>query len=228
MSLIAHCENLLPRFVEKCLPVPFLPRGILTSEAFAVCAMADYLGVDTIIESGVYDGRSTMFWTLWFGVTQSIEVSPRQDLQGRIRGAVLRIGDAERILPNLIEPDMGPTCIFFDGPKGTKAMAIADKCFENPQVRFVGIHDMHRMRKGACNPDREATKTWGRQMWFTDVPWFRLIAGPLDADYVGRLDEGQNLRWFPGLYRDADGLVVRQLGSYGPTVGFATREKIAL
>jgi len=216
--------DVIGEFESRVLPIPFLPRGILTSEAFAVCAAARLLGVSAIIETGVYEGRSSLFWRRWFNPAWSIDNSWRADCTERIKNTHITMidGYAEHELVPLVA-SVGNVCVFIDGPKGQSAIDLAQRCLSHRNVAFVAIHDMHRdeVTGDTLNEARlalAATPLW--PTWFTDNQQFVDHFAYLDYDYIGRLDEHQNLRWFPGCYRNADGLRVRHLGSYGPTVGF--------
>ena len=59
-----QCNESIEAF-RKLTPIKWPPRRILPSEGFLLCALCDLYGVDTFIESGVYDGRSTTIWAAW-------------------------------------------------------------------------------------------------------------------------------------------------------------------
>ncbi|MHA1290871.1 MAG: hypothetical protein ACTSPB_26090 [Candidatus Thorarchaeota archaeon] len=54
------CKRAEKDFVEEVLPLPYVARGILASEGFALCAISKYFKVSLILESGVYKGQSTL------------------------------------------------------------------------------------------------------------------------------------------------------------------------
>ena len=54
------------KFEKRVMPNTKISRGILNSEGFAFCALAEELGVDLIVESGVCNGGSTTILGKYF------------------------------------------------------------------------------------------------------------------------------------------------------------------
>jgi len=98
-----QCEKSLPRFMEKGAPVSWQQRSILLSEAFAFCAVCDLCGVNVILESGVYLGRSTEIWANYFpdipifAVDSTLRNAARERLK-RYSNVTLLEGDGSFLL----------------------------------------------------------------------------------------------------------------------------------
>jgi hypothetical protein len=214
--LLSMAERILPGFRKDVLPIAWEPRGILSSEGLAVCAMCDLFGVDVLIESGVYNGRSTQMWARHLGPGRVIgidwEIRARA-VQRLGQQVILQRGDANKLLPALIDQLADRRLgIFIDGPKGAAAAELAGRCIAPPNVGFVGIHDMSR-RYGE-----------GRELctWLTDAPWWWRPYCHLDVD-DSHWDEQQGTRWSP-FTRHEKGKPHVDLGSYGYTIGFVCRD----
>ncbi len=214
-----QCEKSIERF-KDILPVPWRPRSILLSEAFAVCAMCDLYGIELFIESGIYEGRSTMVWGKYLPKVIAFDVTIRPGVSDRLHShnICLRQGDARALIPEEITPAVGRTGLFLDGPKGSEAILFGRRCMNHANVQFVAIHDMHTMSSGNVNVSRVQAENVGFQ-FFTDAGWF--------VDQYKWLDEGesqydkdQDIQWVPGELITGEGKPRRELGSYGPTVGF--------
>lgn len=211
------------------LPIPWTPRGILTSEGFAFCTMASLYRVDVVIESGICNARSTEMWARYLvppaadivAIDWKITNEARARLSGY--GVSLVEGDAtEILLPEIAQRPNRRVGVFIDGPKGEKAVALAMDCMKLPQVAFVGVHDMARLLLGEPHKARAIMEEWDGPKWFTDAQWFVEAYADLDAD-DSHLDEEQGTRWLPGVRCEQDKQPI-SLGSYGYTIGFLCKD----
>lgn len=216
----------LASFRELVLPIDWSPRGILTSEGFAFCAMADLHGIDTVVESGIYNGRSTEMFARYLpnarivGVDWRISVQTRERLGGysiELIEANATTTVAEQVA-NLAGRCIG---VFIDGPKDEAAIELARECLKHDQVRFVAIHDMAKLLNGKPHRARAVLESLGGIQWFTDAEWFVEAYSHLDQT-DSQWDDEQGTRWEPG-YRHERGKGKIPLGSYGYTIGFLCR-----
>ncbi len=232
MNIEQQSKQSIARFRQRVLPIPWAPRGILTSEGFAVCAMADLYRVDTMIETGVCNGRSTEMWARYLPaptVIVAIDWKITEAARTRLascwgHGNVLLCeGDATQLLPSTVrQMRKRRVGVFIDGPKGAAAVELARQCMTHPQVAFVGVHDMARLLHGRPHAERALLEAVGGPQWFTDEQWFVDGYAELDAD-DSHWDEQQGTRWTPG-FRNQRGNDPVSLGSYGYTIGFLCKE----
>jgi hypothetical protein len=130
------------RFEAICREHPYRDKGIFYSEAFLFLEACRWQRVNALVESGVKGGMSTQLLRAAFaGEMTSIDQVPC-----RVPAGVTFVrGDAfVAIAPILRARPHARVGILIDGPKGTLALALKDRCFEYPQVRFVAIHDQPR------------------------------------------------------------------------------------
>lgn len=220
-----QCAESIETF-QRMLPVEWAARSILLSEGFAFCAMCDLFDIDTIIESGIYNGRSTLIWSKYreqkfdiFAIDKTLREEAAQ-LLVQSHNVIQIAGDGMIEVPKRIGfLPMRKVAVFLDGPKGSQAVHLAKKCLKDfPQVKFVGVHDCHNLTRGKENETRKLMRE-SDAFFFTDEEWFTDKFGFLDID-EGQLDEEQFANWKPGGYVYTNGKPERILGSYGPTIGF--------
>ncbi len=230
MNIQQQAQQSTARFHERVLPIPWAPRGILTSEGFAVCAMADLHGIDALIETGVCNGRSTEMWAKYLSAPATI-IAIDWDVTDGARArltpysnVLLCEGDATRLLPSTVKQMRKRRIgVFIDGPKGAEAVELARQCMTYPQVAFVGVHDMAKLLHGRPHAERAMLEAAGRRQWFTDDQWFVDAYADLDLD-DSHWDNEQGTQWTPG-FRNERGKEPVPLGSYGYTIGFLHREE---
>ena len=119
------------------MPNKKLSRGIMNSEGFAFCALADYYDIDMVIESGICNGGSTIIWGKWFrGEIPIISLDLKVKFEAAVRtcmfkNVLLRQDDSINIIPKILEmfPDY-KIALFIDGPKNERAINLAIKCIE--------------------------------------------------------------------------------------------------
>ena len=240
-----QCRKSIGRFEKRVLnKTPWAPRSILMSEGFAFCAVADLFGIDVILESGIYNGRSTQMWTNYFSSDIPIIAIERRKFR---ESAINHLKPYKNI--ELIKGD-GPTVIdkfilkfadkkigiFMDGPKDLEALEFAKKILPLSNVIVVAIHDMS-MTKGRFQRDNLLGKKgelyyqegriefdkWELGQFLTDEKWFVDEYSWLDKD-ESQFDEKQKTTWYPYKYIFSD-RPDRELKSYGPTIGFAFNER---
>lgn len=219
------CES-IKRFQGRVLPIAWAPRGILLSEGFAFCAVADLFNVDMILESGVWNGRSTEVWAKYFlpeiNVT-AIDTELRNEAIENLTPYNINLikGDSSVLLHKYIKTfHQKRIGIFIDGPKGLPAIELAKNCLASPNVLFVGIHDVCKVSFGKKNVTRIEMEKWSKARFFTDEDWFVNTYAWLDEGESQR-DNEQGATWKPYELMVDPGMPERKLGSYGPTIGFA-------
>jgi len=236
----------IDRFKEGVLnSTPWAPRSILMSEGFAFCAVSDMLGVDVVLESGVYNGRSTQIWANYFPSGVPIIAIDRRNFRettiNRLKSyknVELTKGDGPNVISDLIPKFSDKKIsIFMDGPKDIPALDFAKKVLPLPNVVLVAIHDMSvtigrfeknhpfgRKRELYFPQSRIEFDKWELGQFLTDEEWFVKGYSWLDKD-ESQFDSKQKLRWTPYVIIGTD-RPDRELNSYGPTVGFAFQREI--
>lgn len=229
-----HFESYINTYTKRMSGITWAPAGILTSEGFALCAIAKLLSIDILIESGVYHARSTQIWAECLpNVTiHAIDTKIRPQAKKRLapyKNTHLRGGDGRKVVLDIVKNNPNKSIgIFLDGPKGKPAISIAQQAFQYPNVYFAGIHDMHQLGRNGGKPGQERTDStsriafdaWKHVKFTTDEQWFIDKYKYLDAEDRA-YDRIQDIRWTPHQYVNKHGKPKRKLGSYGPTIGFA-------
>jgi len=231
-----QCRKSLWKF-QVMKKVEWRPRTILVSEALAVCAMCDLYDVNTFVESGVANARSTQIWAgydnrrldVWAidKVLKKTAIDAMSTYQNarliRADGNIEVLNQITRFAP-CIERRLG---VFIDGPKGLQAVKLAMNAIKIPCVKFVGVHDCHKIdsRTGNLNAARTAMEAAGAA-FFTDEPWFTDEYKYIDEGET-QFDEEQQGWWEPGFrcFKKSGTISRRNLGSYGPTAGFLIKEE---
>lgn len=223
-----QCKKSIIAFKDKAMNIPWIQRSILMSEGFAFCVMGDLFNIDTILESGVYGGRSTQIWAEYFSQDQLIIAVDRNKLNEETRERLGRYSNIELIVGNGVvelnkkikELQNRRIGIFLDGPKGKEAVEFAKEALSNSSVYFIGIHDQHKETNGVPNERRQLFETWEKAQFFTDEKWFVDEYAWLDMNESQR-DATQKITWYPGMAKGDSGKPDRIYASYGPTIGFA-------
>lgn len=216
-------SNSIEKFKNSVLPVEWVPRGILMSEGFAVCAIADYTKVDLIIESGIFNGKSTVIWSKYFSkinvpviaVDLVVREKAKENLKSFISNNQLTVltGNGITLLPELIKQNSDKKIgLFIDGPKSYEAVDLAKVCFSlGNNVIFSAFHDSNK-----ASTTRDYLDKWNAEKFYTDDDDFVAKYSFLDAD-ESHYDIEQNLQWTP--YKI---LPDRSMGgSYGMTMCIA-------
>lgn len=227
---MVNFSNIEEEFCRKVLPLKCQSRGILPSEGFAFCALCVANKVNLIIESGIYNGQSTLIWSKFFSGLRviSIDMEFKPEVLKRFADNHLvqfENGNAYTSLPYLLmrypEKRIG---IFIDGPKGMDALGLAATLFHFPNVFVVGTHDLHKESFGKPNKRRAYLDEHCPMDYYTDDEWFvnrfRYMDSPLN--YFGQGDE--DVYWEPYVLKTRSTKQSRNLGSYGPTAGFLVKE----
>lgn len=216
-------------FCKNVLPLEYQARGILPSEGFAFCTLCVANKVDLIIESGIYNGQSTLIWSKFFQGIRIIAIDKvlRTKTLKRFAGNHLvqfEKGNAYIELPYLLmrypEKRIG---IFIDGPKGMDALGLAATLFHFPNVFVVGTHDLHKLSNGVSNKRRVYLDKYCPMNFYTDEEYFVNKYSYMDKppNCYGQGDE--DIYWQPGKNISKETKKVNILGSYGPTVGFLVK-----
>ena len=221
--LAKQCGRTLERF-RKLAPPEWSPRSLLTSEAFALCAVSDLCKADMLIESGTYEGRSAEIFASYLRhPVFTIDVTMRDEARERLKRYqnVLQIHGSglatiERLLDLFPSRRIG---LFVDGPKGLNVVDWSHEILGRKNVVFAAIHDLHAESGGEPNPRRLRFDEL-EPAFATDEPWFVDAYASLDEGESDHHDEEQDLVWEPHRFRRKDGTVQKELGSYGPTIGF--------
>jgi hypothetical protein len=213
-KLLEQCDRSISDFSQRVLPLDYQQRGILLSEGLAFCAMCDLFEIEMLVESGVAGGRSTEIWARYFNrdiyAVDSCELYGETLFEGTRKrlgsysNVKLIMGDSFVAIPQLLR-SVGRqlrTALFIDGPKGPRAMELAEACFKGPSPPlFVGIHDMCKQF------DDHLMDQWPSTFFYTDDLVFQET-----YRYLDELDRAATT---------ADGRVVGEAYPFGPTVGFA-------
>lgn len=219
-------------FQKKVLPIEWTERSILLSEGFALCAIAKMYDIDVLIESGTYNGRSTKIWTKFFETNidiYSIDIHINNKARNFLKNdrVILIEGDSNSIIRDITskyqEKKVG---IFIDGPKGKEAVYLLEKLIDYQNVYFIGIHDLHRndFTKNRPLRARDLFEKINYDKFLTDDMDFVNSYSFLDNYDLNQIDQENQLSWKPNCYIDTKtNTIARDLGSYGPTIGFALK-----
>jgi len=172
-----HCEKTLDKFKRKVGVVPAIENGMFVFEAFSLCVIADMLGADSIIESGVAGGRSTEMWarffdgtvyaidnTRYYGRARFLETKERLKNYNNI---VFIEGDAyKEILPILKNNREKKYVISLDGPKGLSAISLAARCCLEKNAVGLAIHDQ------AKEANFQQMNIWRNDVFYSSDSWF--------------------------------------------------------
>jgi len=229
----SYMASWAPEFEKRVLPLGSQARGLLTSEAFAFCILAHMHEVDLVLESGIWQGQSTEAWCKFFkgnGRVVAIDRSIPQSVSTRLESIgcdlTLRSGDGVSLLPQYVDGNKDKTiAVFIDGPKGRQAIDLGLRLLERPNVKMVGIHDVHKISRGKTNSTREYFDSVGYHKFCTDEDWFVKAYCHMDLGDTG-WDSEQSIRWIPYELVTPRNNGERRLGSYGPTIGFLLKEDI--
>jgi hypothetical protein len=220
-----QCKLTLPAFRNRVLPIEWMPRGILTSEGLAFCAMGDLYHINAVFESGVAEGRSTEMWAKHWPRTQILASdlkwpSPQRRKVLQDLGVHLFQQDTTRIMcASLASRKHSRIGVFIDGPKGEAAVKLAVECMAFDCVKFVGVHDLSQKLN---RTERQLFDAVPLLKWYTDEGWFVDNYGHLDHD-DSHWDEEQGTKWTPYTRHEKDKPSIDR-GSYGYTIGFLCKD----
>ena len=205
----------ISKFEQRVMPNTKIPRGILNSEGFAFCALAEQLGADLIVESGVCNGGSTTILGKYFNDIPIISTDVTTKLEAIVRTSIFHnvtivTGDSNVLLPKIckIFTDKKRIAILIDGPKGVNAITLASKCFNFDNVVMVGMHDMFKSLYGQLKQDRilfDNLQIDGGNKFVTDDADFVANYG-----YLNSSDENPRHEKYH----------CARHGGYGPCIGF--------
>ena len=152
-TVVAVVNDLCHRYYDKFVahtPIDQpIPHGIRRIEAFIFLALCDYFKTQMILESGIFNGKSTRIFARSVPLQKvtSIDVDIKKDVAKELScfsNLDILQADARTLIPYLLrQASLLRTAVFIDGPKGTTAMRLAVQCFQcYPCVKVIGIHDM--------------------------------------------------------------------------------------
>jgi hypothetical protein len=185
-----------------------IARGILNSEGFAFCALAEFLDIDFIIESGVCNAGSTVIWAKYFSNIPIVAIDIALTSTAAIRTCLyhnitLIQADSRKVISEIIHNFSDQKfAIFIDGPKGDRAIKLAVSLFDKPQVQLIGIHDLYQRLYNQVFPARQL---------FNSLPYKKFCTD--DAEFIEE---------FSFLDNDKDGNSYPKpdkYSLYGPTMG---------
>lgn len=223
-SIERQMEKSLPTFMERASEVPWQARGILLSEAFAFCAIGDLFDIDIILESGIWLGRSTEIFAKYFAPKpiMAFDINLKKTTVDRLEkydNLVLKQGEGPANIHHVLKNKrIQRAGIFIDGPKESRAALCAKDCLSHKNVSFVGVHDAWKAKV------KRMLQNLGYPLFFTDEAWFLRGYSKLDKG-ESQWDEEQGKKWVPYHVLEKTGKSVRNLGSYGHTVGVALRSR---
>ena len=210
-------KSRIDRFDRRVMPNTKIPRGILNSEGFAFCALAELLGADLIVESGVCNGGSTTILGKYFNDIPIISIDVTTKLEAIVRTSIFHnvtilTGDSNVLLPRICEifSDKKKIAILIDGPKGINAITLAGKCFDRDNVVMVGMHDMFKALHGKLKQDRILFDNLRVNKFVTDDDDFVNNYG-----YLNGVDDGPRNKKYTS----------PQYGGYEPCIGFVLKDK---
>jgi len=216
------------KFQKKVMPNEKISRGILNSEAFAFCALADYFKVDLVIESGICNGGSTEIWCKYFTKRTFLNINPVTAIDVKIlpKAAIRLLSYRDHVtlveansvlyIPKMISQiTNGTIAVFIDGPKNRIGVELAQKCLSFPQVKLVAIHDMCCVfyNSQRCIGRQYMDQWKGVEKFYTDNPEFIYTYKKLDGSFADIPHE----KYIYGPPEKRRG--------YGPTVGLAWKGK---
>lgn len=218
---------------------PYEHRGIPHSELLLFIELCAKFEIDTIIESGRARGQSTFILSKYLygenfdhgkvhvhsverlyetSLDENFAKSRMHQLMAWLcnRGGTreqnwdLWNGDANSVLPVLIQQARGRIAILCDGPKGAAAVDLITKCFAlSPNVILGAVHDMRKLDHDKPSPHRAYLAEKYPNTLFSDDPaCLALVPDP---------------EWIDANVLKAGGPVgpahIKKFGSYGPTLG---------
>jgi len=219
-----QCIKSKVNFEERVVgKTPWSGRSILMSEGFSLCVICDLYNVDLLIESGIFNGRSTQIWANYLDIPIiTIDVLIRNKARrilSKYKNLRIIKGNSMSLLPNIIERNSDKRIgVFIDGPKGKAGINLLKKCYLYDNVVFSSTHDIHN----SSNRRKAFDEAGCDYKFLTEEGWFVENYKYLDVDESNRGD-GQRMLWKPYEKIDEEGNS-RSLGSYGPTIGFLLKE----
>lgn len=153
---------LMERFIDATRGLPHYPKALFPSELFMFYREARRVEADHIIESGIGYGGSTAYLDRLFPDIKITSID-RGKVES-IRESHPRIqfiqGDGYWEIPEAVRSSKGKNiAILIDGPKGHRAIHLADRILGSGRVRIVAIHDLQVEKN---HPEYLKRKPWLR------------------------------------------------------------------
>ena len=151
-EILGICDSRREEFETITKSTDYEWKGIFNSELLMVCAFVDQISVKHVLESGLARGHSTSVMAKYFesrNITiDTIEKRKFSDDSifskkhlAKFEHVNIHYGDAFSLMPELVSEEC---VVVIDGPKGLGALSLASIMLENPKVRAVFIHDVHK------------------------------------------------------------------------------------
>jgi len=174
MELSKIFENSIDEFEKRVLPQVYVSKGILLNEAFAICALANYVKCNVIIDSGTHLGRSAQIFAKYgFQLVYTLDRNLSERAFARLRNhnnICMIQGEDHDIIPNILKYHSGERVgLFLDSTKGRNACIFAKELKEQyPQLKMIALHDQCRQHllkkyfpKSFCSDDEPfLSKYW--------------------------------------------------------------------
>lgn len=149
-------------------------KGVLLSEGFFIYALCKYYKVNTLIESGIHNGRSTVIFANCGAAPyiHSIDLKIKDDVRkfAEVRSDIkihLWQDNSCTVIPMLLKSTSSNIGIFIDGPKSSKACHMAKEYFAYDNVQFVAIHDQCKWH------NNHLMDKFFKDVVYSDEDWFR-------------------------------------------------------
>jgi hypothetical protein len=175
--------------------LPYYRKGVLLSEGFFVHALCKYYKVNTLIESGIHNGRSTVIFVNSKAAPNihSIDFKIKDDVRkfAEVKSDIkisLWQDNSCSIIPMLLKSTSGNIGIFIDGPKGAKACQMAQEYFKYENVKFIAIHDQCKWH------NNHLMDKFFNDVVYSDEDWFRNGFGYMDENDVKYLSFLDNIK----------------------------------
>ena len=180
-------------FTLRTKHVTYRPRGILNSEALAFLSMCDLFNVTHVLESGTANGYSTELFSAYLPQHVSITTIDFDEKYGVYEKTKSRLsghsrihfqkGDSNKLLPAILLslPADSRIGVFIDGPKGTRALALAKSICQYETLSFVSIHDVAEYQYADVYSQ---VREWDALVFDTTERWYRRMFGHMDDEIL--------------------------------------------
>lgn len=190
-GLIDEAGNIMARYEERCLSMPYNAHGVWYSEGLALISAAALEDVDIIIESGTANGQSTELMARFFLNTPTViytidlgghegDVASTEARLSHFSNVHFIRGNSFEEIPRLLSNFQGKRIgVFIDGPKEFSGMQLCLQTIKSSvDVKFCSMHDIS---PAAFSPEvSNAMEAWGRTVLLTWKPYWRSRFGHLD------------------------------------------------
>jgi len=176
MKLNKIFENSIRKFEERVLPEEYLPRSTLLSELFFICAFAEHIGSNLIIDSGTSLGRSAeVFAKYGFQLIITLDINIRSSAYKRLRkhnNVAMIQGNDHDVIPKILSTynKNSNVCLFLDSTKNESACRFAKELQENYScIKMISLHDQwkhHKMKRYFAKTIFSDEETFFSKYWY--------------------------------------------------------------